>query len=120
MRSTLWLSACLIAVMAGSFAVAADAQGAGSKESSGVITNVSSSAVTIESSKGGTKASQTFALDANTQVIARGATKATKGQGRGSATSMLAKGDTVNVFYAESGGAMRATEIRVTKKAATK
>ena len=103
--------------MAGSFTIAARAQGAGSKESSGVITNVSSSSVTIEASKGGTKTSQTFALDSSTQVIARGASRATKGRGRGSAAAMLGKGDTVNVFYAESGGAMRATEIRVTRKA---
>ena len=117
MRSTLWLSACLIALMAGSSTISTHAQGAGTKESSGIITSVSSSSVTIEASKGGTKTSQTFALDSSTQVIARGATKATKGQGRGSATAMLGKGDTVNVFYAKSGGTMRATEIRVTRKA---
>jgi Domain of unknown function (DUF5666) len=115
MRSTLWLCSCLLVMLAGPLALTAAAQGAGSKESSGVITEVSSTSVTIQLSKGG---NQTFALDSNTQVIARGATKATKGQGRGSAAALLAKGDTVNVFYAESSGALRATEIRVTKKAA--
>jgi Domain of unknown function (DUF5666) len=117
MRSILWLCSCLIVMLAGPLALTANAQGAGTKESSGVITDVSSTSVTIQLSKGGTKSNQTFTLDSSTQVIARGATKATKGQGRSSVTALLAKGDTVNVFYTESSGALRATEIRVTKKA---
>jgi len=117
MRSTFWLCSCLVVLLAVPVVLTAGAQGAGSKESSGIITDVSSTSVTIQLSKGGTKSNQTFALDSNTQVIARGATKATKGQGRSSAAALLAKGDTVNVFYLEASGALRATEIRVTKKA---
>jgi hypothetical protein len=117
MRSILCLGSCLIVMLAGPLALTANAQGAGSKVSSGVITEVAATSVTIQISKSGTKSNQTFTLDSNTQVIARGATKATKGQGRSSAAALLAKGDTVNVFYVESSGTLRATEIRVTKKA---
>ena len=42
MRSILWLVSCLIVMLAGPLALTANAQGAGSKESSGVITEVAS------------------------------------------------------------------------------
>jgi hypothetical protein len=92
MRSILWLGSCLIVMLAGPLALTANAQGAGSKESSGVITEVASTSVTIQLSKGGTKSNQTITLDSNTQVIARGATKATKGQGPQLGSSVARQG----------------------------
>jgi hypothetical protein len=95
----------------------AAAQPAGAKQASGKVTAISASSLTIESGSGTAKKSQTFVLDDKTEVIARGATRATKGQERGKATNLIASGDSVTVSYDESGSAMHAAQVRVTAKA---
>ena len=93
----------------------------GGKTAQGTVTAVSAASLTVADAKSGTaKAPQTFTLDEKTQVYARGATRALKGNERGPATSLIAKGDQVSVTYEEVSGAMHATEVRVTKKASTK
>ena len=91
--------------------------GVPAKNSAGTVTAVSASSLTIEgSSGGGAKFTQTFAIDANTHVVARGAS--TSLAGGGPVTNAVGKGDHVNVSFDEAGGTLRATEVRVTAKAA--
>ena len=60
----------------------------------------------------------TFAVDPNTRLVARGGSTATKAAGgRIPITDLVANGDTVSVSYRSAGGAMNATEVRVTIKA---
>lgn len=61
----------------------------------------------------------TFAVNANTKVLARGAGTATTAAGGSIAISKLVNvGDTVSVSYTGSGEAMRATQVRITVNAA--
>jgi hypothetical protein len=84
------------------------------KESSrlaeGKVTAVSASQFTISS--GGRDL--TFAIDRDTDVLARGASKATKAAG-GSATltTFVHQGDAVSVSYHDAGGQWIASEIRM-------
>ena len=89
------------------------------KTAAGTVTAIATGSLSIQGS-GAAKATQTFVLDDKTQVVARGATKATKGAGRGVVTDLIAKGDRVSVTYEEAAGSMHATEVRVTKKASAK
>lgn len=91
--------------------------GVPSKNSVGTVTAVSASSLTIEgSSGGGAKFTQTFGIDSKTHVVARGAS--TKLAGGAPITNVVAKGDRVSVEFDESGGALHASEVRVTQKAA--
>ena len=116
MRSVLGFCVVALAVMV----LPAAAQTAGVKQMSGTVTAISAASLTIESGTGAAKTSKTFVLDDKTSVVARGATHATKGQERAKATSMIGNGDTVTVSYDESGSAMHATQVRVTKAASHK
>ena len=56
----------------------------------------------------------TFIVDENTQVLARGAGRATRNAGGGlPVTDLVHGGDIVRVEYRELNGAMRAVEIQV-------
>jgi hypothetical protein len=56
----------------------------------------------------------TFAITADTDVLARGASKATKAAGGGTPlTAFVHQGDEVSVSYKDAAGAMTASEIRV-------
>jgi len=89
------------------------------KNSSGTVTAVSASSLSIEgSSGGGAKFTQTFVIDAKTHVVARGASKSLAGGGP--ITNAVGKGDHVDVAFEESGTTLRATEVRVMSKAPTK
>jgi hypothetical protein len=87
------------------------------KNSSGTVTAVSASSLSIEgSSGGGAKFTQTFVIDAKTHVVARGASKSLAGGGP--ITNAVGKGDRVDVAFDESGSTLHATEVRVMAKAA--
>ena len=90
------------------------------KTASGTVTAVSASSLTIEGSGGGgSKFSQTYVINEKTKVVARGASTATASTGgRGTVTSLIAKGDKVSVSFEEAGANVHAKEIRVTAKAA--
>ena len=117
MRRLLILGSLVAIALAGIPSVGVSAA---AKDASGIVTDVSSTSLTIESTSRGTKTSKTFTIDATTDVVARGATRATKGQGRASITSMVAKGDHVSVAYDETGGTMHAARVQVTQKAPKK
>jgi hypothetical protein len=86
------------------------------KNSSGTVTAVSASSLSIEgSSGGGAKFTQTFVIDAKTHVVARGASKSLAGGGP--ITNAVGKGDHVDVAFEESGSTLHATEVRVMSKA---
>jgi uncharacterized protein DUF5666 len=81
-----------------------------SKIADGKVTSVSASHVTIAS--GGKDL--TFAITGDTDVLARGASKATKAAGGStSLTTFVHQGDEVSVSYKDAAGAMTASEIRV-------
>lgn len=84
------------------------------KRASGTVKSVAAGSLTISS---GGKDS-TFAIDSSTQVQGRGAgTAARRGGGRVPITDLVASGDTVTVTYHDAGGAMHASDVRVTVKA---
>jgi hypothetical protein len=64
----------------------------------------------------------TFAVDSNTRALGTGAGTLTRQKRQEGQMTVLAdfvgKGDDVIVQYAEKGGAMVASEVRVTRKAA--
>jgi hypothetical protein len=60
----------------------------------------------------------TFAVDASTRVVAKGAGKATNAAGgRIPVTDLVHAGDTVSVSYTGAGASMTAKQIRITVKA---
>jgi hypothetical protein len=76
----------------------------------GKVTSVSASHVTIAS--GGKDV--TFAITGDTDVLARGASKATKAAGGSTTlTTFVHLGDEVSVSYKDAAGAVTASEIRV-------
>ena len=116
------LSVC-VAVVALSFAssVSAQTQSAGGP-AKGVVTAVAADSVTINVA--GAK-SLTFSIDGKTSIIGRGAGTATKEAKKGGAmgaklADVVHSGDEVEVKYADAGGKMMASEVRVTKPAAAK
>jgi hypothetical protein len=81
-----------------------------SKIAEGKVTSVSASNMTIAS--GGKNL--TFAITGDTDVLVRGATKATKAAGGNTQlTTFVHQGDEVSVSYKDAAGAMTASEIRV-------
>ena len=76
----------------------------------GKVTSVSASHMTIAANGG----DFTFAITGDTDVIAHGASKATKAAGRGTPlTTFVTSGDMVTVRYRQAAGAIAASEIRV-------
>jgi hypothetical protein len=91
---------------------------ADSKSSSGKVTAISPTSMTISGSKGaGATFTQTFVIDAKTNVIGKGAgTAAQKAGGKVVVTDLIASGDSVSVAFKEMPGVLHASEIRVTMK----
>jgi hypothetical protein len=86
-----------------------------SKTASGTVKSIGGTALTITS--GGKD--MTFAVDASTHVVAKGAgTKAAAGGGTAAITDLVGSGDQVSVTYSDMGGTMHASSVRVTTKAA--
>jgi hypothetical protein len=119
-----FLLGMFVAIVALSFASSVSAQdkAKGGGPAKGVVTAVGADSVTVNA--GGAK-TLTFSIDAKTAIIGQGAgtaTKEAKKEGaKGAKVADLVKaGDEVEVKYADAGGKMLASEIRVTKKAATK
>jgi hypothetical protein len=96
--------------------------GVPSKTASGTVTEISGTSMSINGSSGsGATFTQTFAIDAKTKVIGRGlGTAAQKSGGHAAVDTLIGKGDRVSVSFDDAGGSLRATEIRVTAKAAAK
>jgi hypothetical protein len=81
-----------------------------SRLAEGKVTSVSASHMTVAS--GGRDI--TFAITGNTDVMAKGASKAKKAAGGGTPlTTFVQAGDMVSVSYKEAAGAITASEIRV-------
>jgi hypothetical protein len=102
----------LVAAVVGFTAGAAQAAG-GTRNSSiaeGKVTSVSASHMTIASDAG----KVTFAITGDTDILARGAKKATKAAGKGTRlTHFVRSGDLVTVTYKKAAGAITASVIRV-------
>jgi len=80
--------------------------------SSGTVTAVSGTSLTISGSTGGGgKFTQTFTIDSATHVVAEGASTASA-KGKVTITDLVKKDDSVTVTYTESGSTLRATEVR--------
>ena len=80
------------------------------KLAEGKVTSVSASQMTVAA--GGQN--MTFAITADTDVLVKGASKATKAAGGTTTlTTFVHSGDMVSVSYKEAAGAMTASEIRV-------
>ena len=90
---------------------------AATKTSNGTVDAVSATSMTISGSTGPAKFNQTFTIDSDTKVIGKGVGTATKGA-KVAITDLVGKGDQVSVSYRMSGTALRASEVRVTTKAA--
>jgi len=76
----------------------------------GKVTAVSASQMSIAGDKG----TLTFAVTGDTDVVARGATTATKAAGKGTPlTTFVHSGDVVSVTYNEADGKMTASQILV-------
>jgi hypothetical protein len=88
-----------------------------SHNATGVVTAVAGNSVTIKADSG----EMTFAIDDKTDVVAVGASTATrekKAAGQKTViTDFVGKGDTVIVTYHENAGAKTASEVRVRAKA---
>ena len=80
------------------------------KISDGKVKLVTASQLTIDANG----KEMTFAITGDTNVLARGASTATKAAGGGTAiTTFVHTGDTVSVSYKDAGGKMTASEVRV-------
>ena len=85
----------------------------------GTVKSVSGNTLSITGSAGGGATfSQSFTIDSNTKVIAKGAGTAAAPQGgKLVITDAVGAGDRVSVSYHEVGNALQASEVRVTLKA---
>lgn len=90
------------------------------EKSHGIVKSVGSDWITITGPSGrGATFTQTFVVDSNTKVIAKGAgTMAAKRGGRAPLTELLASGDNVSVSYHKTGDTLHASDVRVVLKAA--
>jgi len=81
-----------------------------SKLAEGKVTSVSASHVTVAADG----RDMTFAITGDTDVLVKGASKATKAAGGGTPlTTFVHSGDVVSVSYKDAAGTMTASEIRV-------
>jgi hypothetical protein len=80
------------------------------KISDGKVTSVTSSHLTIDNNG----RAMTFGITSDTEVLARGASKATKAAGGStSITTFVHEGDVVSISYHETSAKMMASEVRV-------
>jgi hypothetical protein len=92
--------------------------GGGTETANGTVESITKSTLTITGSIGGGGSfKQSYALDANTRVIAEGAgTASAKQQGKVSLTDFVGVGDQVTVTYRTVGSGLHADEVRVRAK----
>jgi hypothetical protein len=92
----------------------------GDKSSNGTVKSVTATSMTITgSSGGGATFTQTFTIDADTKVIGKGVGTAVASKGgKDTITDLVKSGDRVSVSYAEKGGTLHASEVRITTGAA--
>jgi hypothetical protein len=90
--------------------------------SNGKVTAVSASSLSISGSGGaGSQFTQTFAIDASTRVVGKGAgTVARASGGKVPITDLVSVGDSVSVAFRKSADTLHATSVTVTTKAAAK
>jgi uncharacterized protein DUF5666 len=90
-----------------------------SLSSSGTVQTIAANTMTITGAGGGGATfTQTFIIDEQTKVFAKGAgTAAAAKGGRVPFTEIVASGDLVNVSYHKVGDALHAADVRVTRKA---
>jgi len=115
------LHASLIRAIASAHSTGGSPATASSEEKShGIVKSVTTDSITIAgSSGGGATFTQTFIIDSNTKVIAKGAgTITAKRGGRAPLTDFLASGDNVSVSYHKTGGMLHASDVRVVTRAA--
>jgi hypothetical protein len=107
----------LLAVLVLGLTVGVRSAAAQNKTAKGTVKAVSADSLTVTDAG----KDMTFAIDKATKVQGKGAGTATKAAGGAIAiTGLVATGDKVQVTYGETGGAMHATSVRVTQKAAPK
>jgi len=99
---------------------AGGAGGAKDQTTSGTVTSVSLTSITIGGGAGGgAKFTRTFAIDSDTKVIGKGVgTAAAAAGGRTSITDLVGNGDRVSISFHAMGEMMHASDVRVTTKAA--
>lgn len=85
----------------------------------GRVDSISGSTLVISGSAGSGSFKQSFAVDANTKVIAMGASTAAAG-GKIVLTDFVGIGDQVTVSYRKAGSGLHADEVRVRAKAPKK
>ncbi len=88
--------------------------------SSGTVQSVGAASITITGSGGsGASFTQTFVIDGQTRVFAKGASTAAAAQGGGRLpfSQFVGSGDKVSVSYRKMDGALHASDVRVTMKA---
>ncbi|HEY6213647.1 MAG TPA: hypothetical protein VIW45_15250 [Vicinamibacterales bacterium] len=114
-----WIFAVVVMAVVGWFASPAFAQGKSMKamRATGTVKAVSGDSLTITA--GGKD--MMFSVDADTKVIAKGAsTKSAAQGGKLAIGDAVGNGDRVQVSYHDMSGKMHATEVRVTNKAMMK
>ncbi len=115
MGATLHASRIQVVASAGPAGGSSSTNTPATRTASGTVKSVAAGSLTITS--GGKD--MTFAIDASTNVVGRGAgTAARVAGGRTSITTLVGNGDTVGVSYHAMAGSMHAAEVRVTAKAA--
>ena len=114
------LHASLIRAIPGGSTGGSLASASSEEKSHGIVKSVGSDSITITGPSGrGATFTQTFIVDSNTKVIAKGAgTMAAKRGGRAPLTELLASGDNVSVSYHKTGDTLHASDVRVVMKAA--
>lgn len=87
--------------------------------SSGIVQSIGANSITIAGAGGGGASfTQTFVVDEQTKVFAKGAgTAAAAKGGRVPFAELVTSGDHVNVSYHKMGNMLRASDVRVTMKA---
>ena len=92
---------------------------AADRRSAGVVKAIGSDWITINGrSGGGALFEQTFTIDPDTKVFAKGAgTAAAANGGKTPFSALIAAGDRVNVSYHKLGSALHASDVHVTMKA---
>jgi len=85
----------------------------------GVVTSVAADTITINGRNAGTESpEQTFTVDANTRLFAKGASaKMAAAGGKAPFAEFVASGDRVRVSYHKKGASLVASDIQVTMKA---
>jgi hypothetical protein len=92
------------------------------KISTGKVTAISATSLTINgSSGGGSNFTQTLAIGSKTKVVGKGVGTATASSGgKAAATDLVHVGDTVHVSFSEMNGKLQADTVTVTTPAAPK